>query len=242
MTSRMHMPSPIVRQPCHAQCFGHHLLPFVCCLSQLCDSAAAMVRCLPRSSEHMVGPLFSARDVCADSTPGVYFLCVRADIEPWRSIEPFKYALVYYKDALETARWIWAPPSASGLFQNVVVMSRLFSSPCDGNATLVVVAKDLVMIEVFDITSESFLSTRSRHGQVPTLRASIGGFLSVVGEFTIPLIKGRMYDLRFNVFSFMHLDKRRGILFALYTPDNGGNIVSDKHTSVWSRAAHVFDS
>lgn len=120
-------------------------------------------------------------------------------------------------------------------------MSRLFYSAYDGNATLVVVAKDLVLIEIFDITSESFLLTRTRHGQVPTVRGAIGGFLSVVGEFAVPLIKGRTYDLRLNVVKFTHLDKTHGgLIFALYLPNNRGNIVSDKHTSVWSRASGVL--
>ena len=115
-------------------------------------------------------------------------------------------------------------------------MSRLFYSGYTGNATLVVASKDLVMIEIFDITSESYLLTRRQHGQTPILRASIGGFLSVVGEFEVPLIEDRTYDMRFNVISFMHhRDKARGLLFALHTPGLRNNIVSNKHVIAWSR-------
>lgn len=104
-------------------------------------------------------------------------------------------------------------------------MSRTLRSGYTWNATLVVIAKDLVMIELFDISENPTL----------IMRTSIGGFRGAVGEFDVPLSEDTEYELRFSVVSFMHTDTVRGLLFVLFTP-MGDSIASSSRMHVWSRA------
>ncbi len=147
-----------------------------------------------------------------------------ADAEPWRSIEPIKTALDHYQDVLYKSRWIWT--SEEG-FRSVVVMSRTLRSGYTWNTTLVVIARDLVMIELFDMSVKG--------SQNLIMRTSIGGTRGAVGEFNVPLFEDAEYELRFTVVSFVHADTVRGLLFVLFTP-MGDSIASSTRMHVWSRA------